>query len=100
MRPNQVDPHEKERQEIAQKFSDSSPKIVIQSEKTSNSTEQPGKSTTEDTYTTFDQVCIYWNQLVINYFFCSAEYFYQDTISTIIQNITFSNSITNSRQRN
>ena len=59
MRPNQVDPHEKERQEIAQKFSDSSPKIVIQTEKTSNSTEQPGKSTTEDTYTTFDQVCIY-----------------------------------------
>ena len=61
VRPNQVDPHEKERQEIAQKFSDSSPKIVIQTEKTSNSTEQPGKSTTEDTYTTFDQVCIYWN---------------------------------------
>ena len=60
VRPNQVDPHEKERQEIAQKFSDSSPKIVIQTEKTSNSTEQPGKSTTEDTYTTFDQVCIYW----------------------------------------
>jgi len=56
VRPNQVDPHEKERQEIAQKFSDSSPKIVIQTEKTSNSTEQPGKSTTEDTYTTFDQV--------------------------------------------
>ena len=70
MRPNQVDPHEKERQEIAQKFSDSSPKIVIQTEKTSNSTE-PGKSTTEDTYTTFDQVFL---GLIIN---CSSQYIKQ-----------------------
>ena len=55
MRPNQVDPREKERQEITQKFSDSLPKSVIQTEKTNNSTKQLGKSTTEDTYTTFDQ---------------------------------------------
>ena len=64
MRPNQVDPHEKERQEIAQKFSDSSPKIVIQTEKTSNSTE-PGKSTTEDTYTTFDQVFLGFGYFIL-----------------------------------
>ena len=73
MRPNQVDPHEKERQEIAQKFGDSSPKIVIQTEKpSSNSTEQqPGKSTTEDTYTTFDQVFLGVHNLLFNkYYFC------------------------------
>ena len=54
VKPGQEDPHIKERQEIAEKFSNASTNIVIQTEK-STSTNSSGK-VSEDTYTTFDQV--------------------------------------------
>ena len=53
VRPGQDDPHSQEREEIAQKFSNSSAKIVIQTDKSAT---DPSTKGVEDTYTTFDQV--------------------------------------------